>query len=50
MCQIGYQTILPQHWLDPVDRLEEEQAAPPAAEELGQSLLQLMAAQVPPLS
>ena len=46
----------PQHWLEPVEHgQEEEQAgaggvgggqAPAAAEELGQSLLQLMAAQV----
>jgi len=38
---------MPQHWLEPVEsRQEEEQAAAPAAEEsLGQSLLQLMAAQ-----
>ena len=36
----------PQHWLEPDP--EEEAAAPPpsASEELGQSLLQLMAAQV----
>ena len=36
----------PQHWLEP--EREEEPAAPPpsASEELGQSLLQLMAAQV----
>ena len=36
----------PQHWLEP-DREEEPAPAPPSAsEELGQSLLQLMAAQV----
>ena len=39
-------TNLPQHWLEP-DREEEPAPAPPSAsEELGQSLLQLMAAQV----
>ena len=36
----------PQHWLEP-EREEEPAPAPPSAsEELGQSLLQLMAAQV----
>merc|ERR1712200_2676 len=36
---------MPQHWLEPVDKFREEEAPPPAPEELGQSLLQLMAAQ-----
>ena len=40
------QIITYQHWLEP-DRDEEPAPAPPSAsEELGQSLLQLMAAQV----